>query len=54
MRTESDRKRIRRRNRKQKLQYLRRRLAQTTDAAERARLIAKMRRVSPTSPVPEE
>ena len=54
MRTERDRKRIRRRNRKRKLQYLRRRLALTTDAAERNRLITKMRRVSPTAPVPEK
>ncbi len=53
MRTEKDRKRIRKQTRRRKLQYLRRRLAQTTDPAERQRLIEKMRRVSPTTPLPE-
>ena len=54
MRTEKDRKRIRRQTRKRKLRYLRRRLAQATDPAERKRIIEKIRRVSPTAPVPEE
>ncbi|MBL7062905.1 MAG: hypothetical protein ISS49_01690 [Anaerolineae bacterium] len=53
MRTESDRKRIRRQTRKRKLCYLRERLAQATSLAERQQLIAKIRRVSPTAPVPE-
>ena len=54
MRTEKDRKRNRRKTRKRRLRYLRGRLAQATDPAERQRLIAKIRRVSPTAPVPEE
>jgi hypothetical protein len=54
MRTVHDRKRIRRKIRKRKLRYLRQRLAQATDPAERQRLIEKIRRVSPTAPVPEE
>jgi len=54
MRTNRDRKRIRKQTRKRKLKYLRERLAQTTDPAERKRLIDKMRRVSPTAPLPKE
>lgn len=53
MRTEHDRKQIRKQRRKRKLRKLRQRLEQTTDPAERKRLIAKIRRVSPTAPVPE-
>jgi hypothetical protein len=53
MRTESDRRRIQRQTRKRKLRYLRERLAQASNPAERQRLIAKIRRVSPTAPVPE-
>lgn len=54
MRTEHDRARVRRQRRRRKLIYLRKRLAQTTDRAARQRLIAKIRRVSPSAPVPEE
>ena len=54
MRTEKDRKRIRKQTRKRKLRYLRERLADTDDPRERKRLIRKMRRVSPTAPVPEK
>ncbi len=53
MRTERDRQRIRRQTRKRKLRYLRRRLAETDDPAERQRLIAKIKRISPTAPVPD-
>jgi len=53
MRTNRDRKRSRKQTRKRKLQYLRKRLATTTDTAERRPLIEKMQRVSPTAPVPE-
>jgi len=53
MRTNKDRERIRKQARRRKLQYLRGRLAQTTSPAERKRLIAKLRRVRPTAPVPE-
>lgn len=53
MRTEKDRKRAQRQTRKRKLRYLRERLAQATDLAERQRLIGKIRRVSPTAPAPE-
>ena len=54
MRTNRDRNRVRRQTRKRKLRYLRGRLAEATSPAERQRLIAKIRRVSPTAPVPEE
>jgi hypothetical protein len=53
MRTNKDRQRVRRQTRKRKLRYLRKRLEQTTEPAERQRLIAKIRRVSPIAPVPE-
>ncbi|MDY6875449.1 MAG: hypothetical protein SWK90_04495 [Chloroflexota bacterium] len=54
MRTERDRRRVRKQTRKRKLRYLRGRLAETTNPAARRQLIAKIRRVSPTAPVPEE
>jgi len=54
VRTNRDRKRIRKQTRQRKLRHLRERLAATTNAAERRRLIEKIRRVSPTAPVPEE
>jgi hypothetical protein len=44
----------RRGRRKRKLRYLRQRLEQTTNVQDRQRLIAKMRRVSKTAPVPEK
>jgi len=53
MRTSRDRKRIRKQTRRQKLQRLRQRLADASGPAERQRLIEKIRRVSPTAPVPE-
>ncbi|MCS7178553.1 MAG: hypothetical protein RML46_03310 [Anaerolineae bacterium] len=53
MRREPDRERIRRQNRKRKLRYLRQRLAQTKDPSQRRRLIEKIRRISPTAPLPE-
>jgi hypothetical protein len=53
MHTEKARKRNRRQTRKKKIRYLRRRLEQTTDLAERERLIEKLRRVSQEAPVPE-
>lgn len=48
-----DKARIRRQTRKRKLHYLRQRLAQASTPAERKKLIAKIKRVSPTAPVPE-
>ena len=54
MRTERDRKRARKQVRKKKLQYLRKRLAKASDAAEREQLITKIRRISRTAPIPEE
>jgi hypothetical protein len=36
------------------VRYLRQRLAEATDPDERKRLIEKIRRVSPSAPVPEE
>jgi hypothetical protein len=54
MRTNRDRKRARKQARQRKLHYLRERLAKSKDPAERERLIAKIRRVSPTAPVPEK
>ncbi len=53
MRVERDRKRVRRQTRKRKLRYLRRRLANATTPEQRRRLIEKMRRVSPTAPIPD-
>ncbi len=54
MRTNRDRKRVRKQTRQRKLRYLRGRLAEATSAAERKRLVEKIHRVSPTAPVPEE
>ncbi len=54
MRTSRDRRRIRKQTRKRKLRYLRERLEDTTKPAERKQLIEKIRRISPTAPVPEE
>ena len=51
MRTNRDRKRARKQTRKRKLRYLRQRLAQTTELAEREKLIAKIRRISPDAPI---
>jgi indole-3-glycerol phosphate synthase len=53
MRTEHDRKQTRKQRRKRKVRKLRQRLEQTTNPADRRRLIAKIRRASPTAPVPE-
>jgi hypothetical protein len=53
MRTEHDRKRVRKQTRKKKIRYLRQRIAQATDSTERERLIEKLRRISPEAPVPE-
>ncbi len=54
MRTNRDRKRARKQARKKKVQYLRKRLARTTNPAERRRLLAKIHYISPAAPVPEE
>ena len=54
MRTNRDRKRNRKQIRKKKTRLLRERLAETTNPADRQRLIAKIRRVSPFAPVPED
>jgi len=54
MRTNRDRKRARKQARRRKIQYLRDRLARTTNPAERRRLIAKIQYISPAAPVPEE
>jgi hypothetical protein len=53
MRTEHDRKQSRKQTRKKKIRYLRQRIEQTTDLAERERLIEKLHRISPEAPVPE-
>jgi hypothetical protein len=45
---------LRRRQRRQrKVRYLKKRLAQTNNPEERRRLIAKLRKISPTAPLPE-
>ena len=54
MRVERDRKRARRKVRKRKLKYLRRRLAAAKSPEDRRRMVEKIRRVSPTAPIPEE
>jgi hypothetical protein len=46
-------KKRKRRNRRQKLRELRRRLAETQDLSMRRRLIEKIHRISPRAPVPE-
>jgi indole-3-glycerol phosphate synthase len=43
----------RRQRRRRKVRYLRKRLADTTNAKERLRLIAKIKKISPTAPLPE-
>jgi hypothetical protein len=46
---------LRRRQRRQtKVRDLRKHLTQTTDPRERRRIIAKIRKVAPTAPVPEK
>lgn len=44
----------RRQRRRRKVRYLRDRLEQTTDPRKRQRLIAKIKKISPTAPVPEQ
>ena len=41
-----------RQRRHRKIRYLRARLERTTDLEERDRLIAKLRKISPTAPLP--
>jgi hypothetical protein len=43
----------RRQRRKEKLRYLRQRLENTSSLAERQRLIAKIKKISPKAPLPE-
>ncbi len=43
----------RRRHRKQKIRKLRAKLMATRDASERQRIIEKIRKLSPTAPIPE-
>jgi hypothetical protein len=52
--TARKRKLDRRRRRQRKLHHLRRRLGETTDPNQRRQLIAKIRRISPQAPVPEQ
>ncbi len=40
--------------RRRKVQYLRKQLENTTNAKERQRLIAKIKKISSTAPVPEK
>jgi hypothetical protein len=44
----------RRQRRRLKVRGLKRRLATTTNSQERLRLIAKIRKIAPTAPVPEK
>ena len=44
----------RRQRRKRKVHDLRERLERTTEPAERQRLIAKIKKLSPNSPIPEK
>jgi indole-3-glycerol phosphate synthase len=44
----------RRQRRRRKVRYLRERLEKTTAPAERQRLIAKIKKISPSAPVPEK
>ena len=54
MATERQKEVKRRRHRRRKIRKLRARLEQTSDAKQRAALIAKIKRVSPHAPVPED
>ena len=51
MTSERDREIKRRRQRKNKIRKLRAQLAEASNKAEKERIIAKIRRVSPTAPV---
>lgn len=53
MATERQREIKRRRHRKKKVRMLRAQLEQTTDPRRRSAIIAKIKRVSPTAPVPD-
>lgn len=53
MTSERDREIKRRRHRRDKVRKLRSRLERTTDVRQRAVVIRKIQRVSPTTPVPE-
>jgi hypothetical protein len=53
MTSERDREIKRRRQRRDKVRKLRARLERTTDVRQRAVVIRKIQRVSPTAPVPE-
>jgi hypothetical protein len=44
----------RKQRRQRKVRHLKERLNETTNAPERRRLIAKIQRLSPAAPVPEE
>lgn len=52
MATERQREVRRRRHRREKLRYLRARLARTTDPREREWLVQKIRKISPRAPIP--
>jgi len=54
VRTNRDRKRVRKQVRRAKLLHLRKRLAAAKDQEERDVLIGKIRRVSPRAPIPED
>ena len=54
MKVERDRKRARRQRRQRKVKDLRRRLAAASTVAERTKLRAKIHRISPTAPLPED
>jgi hypothetical protein len=44
----------RRQRRRRKVRYLRDRLEETTNSQERRRLIAKIQKISPNAPVPDD
>jgi indole-3-glycerol phosphate synthase len=44
----------RRQRRRRKVHHLRERLENTTNARERQRLIAKIKKISPSAPIPEK
>ncbi|MGD8406709.1 MAG: hypothetical protein PVJ21_23835 [Anaerolineales bacterium] len=51
MTTERDREIKRRRHRKKKIKKLRAKLAEASNKAEKEKIIAKIRKVSPTAPI---
>jgi hypothetical protein len=53
MKRQKDKDLRRKRQRRRKVRFLRRRIAEAKDLRERERLIAKLCRISPSAPIPD-